>query len=169
MSFEADQYLLETARLTEDGVRVTFVDGLEGVVPLDEMSPSGEVTEINRRSIDESGGRRIEFQKRDETTIEYPWDFFRRIVDEDFEELEERENQDAREKLGQHVRELRNDRSLSQQELAERSGLDRTTISRLERGKHQAGFDTLHSIAAGLQISIQEVVKIEEDPTEHAA
>lgn len=169
MSFTADDYLVETAKVTNEGVHVTFIDGVEGIVPFEEMSVATEVTGINQAVLEESGGRRVELQTVDGTSAEYPWDFFRRLIDEEFEQLEEKESRDAREKLGRHVRELRKDKSLSQEELAERAGLDRTTISRLERGKHQAGFDTLHSIASGLQVSIQEVVKIDEDAAEHAA
>lgn len=169
MSFNMEQYLIETVELSDCRVRVTFADGMRGEVPVDELSVKDELLKVNQDLIETSGGRRVEFLTSREKTIEYPWDFFRRIMDDAFSEIEEEESRDARKALGNHLKNLREEKSLSQQELADRAGLDRTTISRLERGKHQAGFDTLRSIAAGLQVSIQEVVNIDEVAEEHAA
>ncbi|MCP4203117.1 MAG: helix-turn-helix transcriptional regulator [bacterium] len=41
---------------------------------------------------------------------------------------------------------------ISQEGLAERTGLDRTTISMLERGKRRPGLETLLDLGAGLEI-----------------
>lgn len=50
------------------------------------------------------------------------------------------------------LRRRRRDAGISQEGLAERTGLDRTTISMLERGKRRPGLETLLEIGAGLGI-----------------
>jgi transcriptional regulator with XRE-family HTH domain len=50
------------------------------------------------------------------------------------------------------VRELRQAQGLSQEGLAERSGLHRTYISSLERGQRNVGLDNLHVLARALGV-----------------
>jgi transcriptional regulator with XRE-family HTH domain len=50
------------------------------------------------------------------------------------------------------VRELRQARGYSQEELAERSGLHRTYISSLERGQRNVGIDNVRVLAEALGV-----------------
>jgi transcriptional regulator with XRE-family HTH domain len=58
----------------------------------------------------------------------------------------------ARTAFGRRVRELRMAREMSQEELAERSGLHRTYISSLERGQRNVGLDNVHALAQALGV-----------------
>jgi transcriptional regulator with XRE-family HTH domain len=58
----------------------------------------------------------------------------------------------ARRAFGRRVRELRQARGYSQEELAERSGLHRTYISSLERGQRNVGLDNVHVLAEALGV-----------------
>ncbi len=169
MKQNADLFLLKNLQVLEERIIVEFADGKKGEVSLNSIPAPKTIVGVNQQSLSESGGRRAEFELENGEVVEYPWDFFRRLIDPEFEKMEDNENREARKKLGERICKLRNQKSLSQEQLAERSGLDRTTISRIERGKHQAGFDTLHSIAAGLQLPIQEIVTIDADTSEDAA
>ena len=56
---------------------------------------------------------------------------------------------------------LRRLRALSQEELAEASGVGRATISRIERGETGAHGRTLRRLAAALSVGVEELVRVE--------
>jgi len=55
--------------------------------------------------------------------------------------------------FGLHVRELRLDKGISQEELADRCDLHRTFIGRIERGETNVTLLNIHKIARGLGVS----------------
>ena len=61
------------------------------------------------------------------------------------------------EKFGQRVRELRKARSLSQEALADLSGLDRTYISGIERGQRNVALRNIEVIAQALGVSMSDL------------
>jgi len=62
---------------------------------------------------------------------------------------------------GVKLRQLRRERALSQQELAERAGTTQETISRLERGHTAARGRTLRKLAEALGVEPRELMKEE--------
>jgi transcriptional regulator with XRE-family HTH domain len=58
---------------------------------------------------------------------------------------------------------LRTLRAMSQEELAEASGVGRATISRIERGGTGAHGRTLRKLAATLGVGVEELVRLEAD------
>jgi transcriptional regulator with XRE-family HTH domain len=56
---------------------------------------------------------------------------------------------------------LRQLRAMSQEELAEESGVGRATISRIERGETGAHGRTLRRLAAALGVDVDELVQLE--------
>ena len=52
---------------------------------------------------------------------------------------------------------------MSQEELAEESGVGRATISRIERGETGAHGRTLRKLAAALSVGVEELVRVEAD------
>ena len=60
------------------------------------------------------------------------------------------EKKEQRERIGQRIAELRKEKGLTQQDIADRTGIQRNHISRIEAGKYSVGFDTLQSIAEAL-------------------
>ena len=71
---------------------------------------------------------------------------------------EEKEN--IAEAFGSLLKELRIEKNFSQERLAEESGLDRSYISLLERGKAQPTLETLFRISNALQINPSVIVSM---------
>lgn len=61
--------------------------------------------------------------------------------------------------LARRIKELRVEKHISQEELAHRSGLSRTGMGFLETGKRWPRLDTLMSVAEGLNIAVDELLK----------
>ncbi len=62
-------------------------------------------------------------------------------------------------RLGSKIRLLRIDKNLSQEELADICGFDRTYISLIERGKRNLSFSNLCTFARCLGVTISELTK----------
>ena len=63
-----------------------------------------------------------------------------------------------RERVGLNVRNLRNSRGLSQEQLALAADVDRSYISEIELAKNSASIDVLERIALALEIGPQELL-----------
>ncbi|GIO38286.1 hypothetical protein J41TS12_31470 [Paenibacillus antibioticophila] len=59
--------------------------------------------------------------------------------------------------LGNRIRAIRNAKGLTQQNLADLSGLDYRYIGAIERGERNFTIDTLEKVLAALQVSLREV------------
>ncbi|MCX5407538.1 helix-turn-helix domain-containing protein [Streptomyces sp. NBC_00335] len=60
--------------------------------------------------------------------------------------------------LGDRVRVARLQENLTQERLAERAGIDRSTIQRIERGTTDAKFSNLMRIACVLRVSVKSLL-----------
>ena len=60
--------------------------------------------------------------------------------------------------LGDALREIRNERGISQEELAYRAGLHRNYVGACERGEINLSFRVLLQFSAGLAVSLSEIV-----------
>lgn len=58
-----------------------------------------------------------------------------------------------RDVVARNMRLLRAERGFSQEELAERAGLHRTNVSKIERGLHAVSMDNLYWIARALSVA----------------
>lgn len=63
--------------------------------------------------------------------------------------------------FGQKVRELRIKKGLSQEKLAELSGLHRTYISSLELGKRNVSLNNIYALAKALDVTPDKLLKPE--------
>jgi len=64
-------------------------------------------------------------------------------------------------RFGQRVRDLRQARGLSQEELADAAGLHRTYVSSVERGQRNVGLDNILAIAVALGVPASELFVVE--------
>jgi transcriptional regulator with XRE-family HTH domain len=67
--------------------------------------------------------------------------------------------QERRRQLGDRIRELRLWHNLTQEAFAERSGVDRRTLQRIERGTSDPTFTRLLLIARALSTPIEDLVR----------
>jgi len=56
--------------------------------------------------------------------------------------------------VGKRIREIRNQRGISQEELADLASLDRTYITSVERGKRNISIVNLEKLANALEVSL---------------
>jgi len=63
-------------------------------------------------------------------------------------------------KLGGRIRKIRKEKGLSQVELANNIGKDQQSIQRLESGKINPSFFYLYEISEGLEVDLEELIKI---------
>ena len=64
------------------------------------------------------------------------------------------------EEVGFNIRRIREERDLSQEELAELAGLHRAYIGQIERGEKNIGLKNLEKIAKALNVSIKVLLDI---------
>lgn len=69
--------------------------------------------------------------------------------------MTEKQLHDNRVHLGKRIAEIRNERGLSQQQVADASGIKRPHVARVEGGKFNVGIDILAKIASALQCDIE--------------
>jgi transcriptional regulator with XRE-family HTH domain len=60
---------------------------------------------------------------------------------------------DPRKQFGYHLRSVRAAKGLSQEELADRSGLNRTYVGSVERGERNVSLLNIHKLAAALGVA----------------
>ena len=60
-------------------------------------------------------------------------------------------------KFGKRVRKLRNEKGMSQEDLADICGLDRTYISGIERGIRNVALKNIEALAKGLGVPISKL------------
>ncbi|MCR9251712.1 MAG: helix-turn-helix domain-containing protein [bacterium] len=70
-------------------------------------------------------------------------------------------NQSLLKKFGYHLRDLRQERSLTQEELANKADIPINQIGRIERGEVNATISTLNSISIALGIDLATLVTID--------
>jgi len=67
--------------------------------------------------------------------------------------------QDYLKQIGGRIRDLRKDADLTQEELADRSGINAAYVARIERGEVNVTIQTLVNIAQGLKVELYDVVR----------
>ncbi len=72
---------------------------------------------------------------------------------------------DSKKLIGARIKELRKQAGLTQEQLAERVGLDSRHLSRLEVGRHFPSLDSLERIASTLNVPLVEFFQFPADET----
>ena len=59
-------------------------------------------------------------------------------------------NEQERQRIGQHIAQLRKEQGMTQKDLADRVEMQRAHIARIEAGRYSVGLDTLTAIGQAL-------------------
>ena len=70
------------------------------------------------------------------------------------EQVRAQRKQATRDRIGQRIAQLRKLAGLSQEQLSERAGLQRTHVSRIEAGKYAVTLETIQAIAEALGMTV---------------
>ncbi len=66
-------------------------------------------------------------------------------------------NEQERQRIGARIAELRKEQGMTQTELAQRAGLERSHVVRIEAGRYNVGIDTLAAIGDAMGRSLDYV------------
>ena len=140
-------------KASHDGLRVSFADGLVSVVPWDSVVGVGGQAEVVSIEVDTPYEAVIRTRGGDE--VEIPWDFARHFGDADYRDRMADETLRGQRKFGEHLRRLRREADLSQQRLADLSGVGRVTIARIEGAAQSPKLNTVQKLASGMGYPVQ--------------
>ena len=68
--------------------------------------------------------------------------------------MTEEQKQQTRDRIGLRIATLRKLAGMSQEQLSERAGLQRTHVSRIEAGKYAVTLETIQAIAEALEMTV---------------
>lgn len=66
---------------------------------------------------------------------------------------------DSSKKLGENLKKIRTEKNITQTELAEKLGVDKSFVSNLENGKTNPTLSTITNLAQALEVSPNELLK----------
>lgn len=151
----ADQTITH-AIADNDGIKVTFADGCEGLIPFSAIPEVGNPLELT--SIELPNPSEIVIRSSNGNVIELPWDFLRHYCDSKYREKVERIAVASMKSLGKRIRNIREEKGMTQSELATAAGIGRVTELRIEKGEQSPRYATLKSVAEALQHSMSDLI-----------
>ncbi len=83
------------------------------------------------------------------------------MSERDYQRRMDPEYEAYRRKVGQRIKELREDMNLSQEAFGERAGLNRTHVSYLEVARQDPSLLTLFKVAKVLGMSVSELLEVD--------
>ena len=87
------------------------------------------------------------------------WDFVRYICDEKYEYHKSRTKEGiSAEEIGTRISQWRELKKLTQENLADKTGILRANIARIESGKHTPSLETLEKISEALEVPVTKLV-----------
>jgi DNA-binding Xre family transcriptional regulator len=93
-----------------------------------------------------------------EGQVEIPWDTIRLLTDKEFDAYWAKAAEESARKTGTRLRELRERRSLSVEELAARAGITAEQLSRLEAGRAGIPLVTVETVLDAMGASLRDFV-----------
>ncbi|MBM3925468.1 MAG: helix-turn-helix transcriptional regulator [SAR202 cluster bacterium] len=144
--------MLTFAKADREGIRFVFADGQEGILPFSKISEIGSLANLD--SVYLPNPYQLVLHTKSGDSIELPWDYVRPFCDKGYKRQSVQSAKRGREILGTRIRRLREEKNFSQGSLAEKAGIGRITLLRIEKGEHSPRYTTLSSIANSLGVPL---------------
>jgi DNA-binding XRE family transcriptional regulator len=138
---------------SREGLNVSFADGLVSSVPWDSIREVHGPADVYSIELDSPYEALI--RTRQGEVAEIPWDFARHFCDQEYRDHVDEIASRGRRKFAHRLRNLRRESDLSQQKLAELSGVGRVTIARIEAASQSPRLETIQRLAAAMGYPIQ--------------
>jgi DNA-binding XRE family transcriptional regulator len=156
-----DPMAIVDVRVSLEGptLRVEFGDGMHAVVAWDRLA----LNEVEPRLRPETAAVgqssfSIEVLNEEGEVFEIDSMVVRALDDASLAQQIADVAESARRELGARLRGKREERGVTQQELAKLTGQQQSLLSKLENGRHQPTYATLEKYAAGLKLSVPELL-----------
>ena len=158
----ADRMMIR-AESSHDGLSVSFADGLVSFVPWHSIREIHSQSDVD--SIEFNTPNEVVVRNRDGRVAEIPWDFARHFGDAEYRDRMAQETLRGQRKFAERLRRLRRESDLSQQKLADLSGVGRVTIARIEAASQSPKLDTIQKLASAMGYPVQALMM--DDWAEH--
>src|SRR5262245_16113950 len=145
--------MLTAARILPNGIWVRFADEREGVIPYDALELREPPLQVSIPRTDH-----LRIRGADGNVEDVPWDFARHYAEESYRARSEAIAATGRRSVGHRLKALRESQGVTQEQLAEASGVHRVTIARLESGDKLPRFSTLEALASALHVTLGELL-----------
>ena len=148
--------MMTTATLLDDGIEVSFADGIRGLIPY------AEVPEVRTREgitgLELPNPYEMILQSSDGESIEIPWDFARHYCDASYRPTVEAIAALGRRTVGERVRRFRESAGLTQEALARAADIGRVTLVRPENWEQSPRFRTLKAVSEALGMNAPDLL-----------
>ena len=138
---------------SHEGLNISFADGLVSSVPWSSIREVHDQDDID--SIEFDNPYEAIIRTRHGEAAEIPWDFARHFGDQEYREHVEEVALRGQREFARRLRMMRRESDLSQQKLAELSGVGRVTIARIEAAAQSPRLETIQRLAAAMGYPIQ--------------
>ena len=138
---------------SHEGLSVSFADGLVSAVPWTSIKEVHGLSDVD--SIEFDTPFEVVIKTKHGEVAEIPWDFVRHAGDHEYRKDVGRIAQEGQRRFAERLSELRHRSGLSQGELAERSGVGRVTIVRIEAASQSPKLETVQRLATAMGYPIQ--------------
>ena len=138
---------------SHEGLNVSFADGLVSSMPWDSIREVHGPADVYSIELDSPYEALI--RTRQGEVAEIPWDFARHFGDQEYRDHIDEIASRGRLKFARRLRNLRRESDLSQQKLAELSGVGRVTIARIEAASQSPRLETIQRLAAAMVYPVQ--------------
>ena len=138
---------------SHEGLNVSYADGLVSFVPWSSIRGVHDQADVD--SIEFDSPYEALIRTKHGEVAEIPWDFARHFGDGAYREQTEDGTTEGQRKFGRRLRGLRLESNLSQQKLADLSGVGRVTITRLEAASQSPRLETIQRLSTAMGFPIQ--------------
>ena len=139
-----------------EGIEFTFADGGKGLVPFAHIP---EVAEShNLASVELPNPYEVILQTEAGEAVELPWDFVCHYCDASYRPRVEAVALAGKQAIGLNIRKLRESAGLTQEALAQATGIGRVTLVRIEKGAPSPRYETLVSLARAVGRPMEELM-----------